>query len=772
MQHATSNHGHSTPLEQVLNKLPGHRRSGTGWIAHCPAHDDKQRSLSVTEGEDGRVLLHCFASCDAADIAHALGLDVRDLFPRSERPKKPATTRRQIVARYPYRDEHGQLLYEAVRFAPKGFSQRQPDGQGGWISDLAGTRRVLYRLPELLTSGSRWVFVVEGEKDADRLAGLKLVATTAAMGASAPWLSEYTAVLAGRHVAILPDNDEAGSKHAQKIAAAIHDTAASVRVVVLPGLPAKGDVSDWLDNGSTRSELERLIREAEPWASGMATATGQGPDTSSATSDPGPFPIEALPEPIRRFVTIGAAALDVAPEFIAVPFFAFVGGTIGNRLRIELKPGWEQPSTPWTAVVGGPGTGKSPALNYARAPFERLQSEALEVFRCALRHWEEQMTAARSGKTDGTAPERPREQTYYVSDATFESLAPLLEVSPGLALYRDELVGWVRSHDQYRSGGDRQSWLSLWAATQLKINRRTAATIFVAHPVVSVVGGIQPDLLPDLAAERNRADGFLDRFLWAYPPAHYPAWTDDFVETRVVEDVTTLCRLLRPQSAPDPAVVVLTSDARAAFREWFDDNQALIREAIGLAAGAYAKLPNQLARLALILHTLKRPEDPVCPVSAETMLDSIALVEWFRDQLGRVLPLLGAERVPRGAGLVARITAILNRTPGAWLSRSEISDALGGHTSSDEISAALNRLAADRKAETRTVATGKRPREEWRSMSAEIRKMRNYGHASPDNSVFPVSSQASPTNADNPVSSVEPPTAITESNDEYEEFAL
>jgi putative DNA primase/helicase len=130
----------------------------------------------------------------------------------------------------------------------------------------------LYRLPELLDAGpSEVIFVSEGEKDADRLAALGLTATTNPEG-SGKWRDEYTATLEGRRAAILPDNDEEGRKHVEKIARALYGRAASVKVVVLPGLPEKGDVSDWLDAGNAVEELPRILDETPQWEPPSSTA--------------------------------------------------------------------------------------------------------------------------------------------------------------------------------------------------------------------------------------------------------------------------------------------------------------------------------------------------------------------------------------------------------------------------------------------------------------------------------------------------------------------
>src|SRR5215471_19110752 len=125
-------------LEALLSKLFKVRTEGSGWKALCPAHADKNPSLSIRQA-DGKTLIHCHAGCSTEAVLTALELESRDLF-EDERGE------RQIVAEYDYRDEKGELLFQVVRYQPKDFRQRRPDGSGGWIWKLNGTRRVLSRL--------------------------------------------------------------------------------------------------------------------------------------------------------------------------------------------------------------------------------------------------------------------------------------------------------------------------------------------------------------------------------------------------------------------------------------------------------------------------------------------------------------------------------------------------------------------------------------------------------------------------------------------------
>lgn len=166
----------------------------------------------------------------------------------------------QIEATYDYQDADGRILYQTVRFIPKGFSQRQPNGTGGWIWNLQGVTRVLYRLPciQAAVRAGEAIYVVEGEKDAERLAMLGLCATTN-VGGAGKWKASYSDVLRNARVVILPDNDVAGFQHAQKVKQSLQGIAASVKIVCLPHLSEKGDVSDWLAGGGTRDALIALI---------------------------------------------------------------------------------------------------------------------------------------------------------------------------------------------------------------------------------------------------------------------------------------------------------------------------------------------------------------------------------------------------------------------------------------------------------------------------------------------------------------------------------
>jgi putative DNA primase/helicase len=283
-------------ISNVLDRLQRVRPLGDGkHQALCPAHEDSNASLSVSVGDNGAVLLHCHAGCKTKDICRKINLELKDLFPPRANGNGQAV--RRPVKAHDYRDAEGQLVYQSVRYEPKDFNQRKPDGNGGWIWDLKGVQRVLYRLPELLNSAEmrpdEWVFAVEGEKDADRLNDAGLIATCN-VGGAGKWRDEYSDALAGRRVALIPDNDRPGHDHVEKAARSLAGKAAEIRVVELPGVPPKGDVSDYLGAGNTVDDLLKLVAAAPVWtANQVERALSMMPEpTPTPTDQPCHGPID------------------------------------------------------------------------------------------------------------------------------------------------------------------------------------------------------------------------------------------------------------------------------------------------------------------------------------------------------------------------------------------------------------------------------------------------------------------------------------------------
>lgn len=274
------------PLLQRIASTTGHqpRGSATQLTARCPAHDDHNASLSIGISTD-KAKLHCHAGCGTLDIVHALGLTMRDLFPAGAWGRDREQSRagsddfmpcgwnsktratdpaHRKVAEYLYRDQRGQVVFGVARCALKGngcqgFRQWRPDptAKSGrrWSRTLPDGTRVgeglPYRLPELLAAikAGRTVYVCEGEKDADRLAGLDYPATCNAQGGGpGKWTQQHAAWLEGAHVVVIADRDATGRTHAEHVVNTLMPAARSIEVV---RAHHGKDISDHLDAGGT-----------------------------------------------------------------------------------------------------------------------------------------------------------------------------------------------------------------------------------------------------------------------------------------------------------------------------------------------------------------------------------------------------------------------------------------------------------------------------------------------------------------------------------------
>lgn len=323
---------HEYTVEDIRPLLKGVRKSGKGWIARCPAHDDQNASLSFGVGEERSLVMKCHAGCTYDQILAALRYpptrkDTADL------PSSAVEDLGEPTAIYDYSDERGRLAYQVLRYVVDGkktFRQRRPNGKGGWTWSLPkDVPHYLYKLAEFLKRKTHTTaFLVEGEKDADTLWSHKLPALTNVAGAG-KWREEYAQQLVAAGVTqtvVFPDNDPTGKAHAEAVAASVHAAGVRVKVVHLP-VVKKGDVSDYLAEHS-KEKLFALIQQT-PLYTPPAQESKVEPEPSTS---PGSRDFGAI---------ISTNMGDVEPE--PVPW---------------LWPG-RIPLGMLTIIAGPPGVGKS-----------------------------------------------------------------------------------------------------------------------------------------------------------------------------------------------------------------------------------------------------------------------------------------------------------------------------------------------------------------------------------------------------------------------------
>lgn len=522
--------------------------------------------------------------------------------------------------------------------------------------------------------------------------------------------------LKGRDVVLAFDSDVTTKATVRgaldRLSAFLTQRGARVRYCLLPSLGdgRKCGLDDFFASGHGRDDLAPLIVDH----------LLKGVDDWEAPA----FPDGVFPAAIDAYVSAGARSIGVPVEMVAVPLLVAAGSTIGNGVEIVLKRGYKQFPTLWAGIVAPPGTAKSPSFQVAQWPLQKLQQDAYNA-------WQQQRAAydvdldqwgAKPKAERGPKPDAPVLEHLYSTDPTIEALVSMMNGCRGLAILRDELSGMIGSFDKYRGGkgSDLQEYLQLWAGAPIKADRKGGGTTYAVHPVAGICGGIQPDILRGMHDSYGKRNGFIERFLLCVPDVQPQGWTDDDLDPALLDPVVDTFRRLHTFTTPHDAErisVNLSVEARNLWIAWYDDNTHAITMATGLRNGFTSKMPNQVARIALVLHCLKNADDPRPMISETTMGGAIAVVEFFRGHLDRVLPLIGDTSRGEPIGLPGRILRILRKTrtdrPDGWVSRTAIHDELR-NVRAEVLTEELTRLFENDQVEKRTVPTATKPAEEWR----------------------------------------------------------
>ncbi|MGH3147294.1 MAG: DUF3987 domain-containing protein [Rubrobacter sp.] len=401
------------------------------------------------------------------------------------------------------------------------------------------------------------------------------------------------------------------------------------------------------------------------------------------------FPVEVLPPECRALVREAVGALGCAPELVALPALATLSSAVGATRVIEIKRGWREGTTFYIAVVASPGAMKSPAAKVALAPVHEKQedhkaryAEEKEDHELEYREWEVEKKLA--SKNDEPAPDQPiapNMQRAIVSDTTLEALVGVLEANPrGFLVHRDEIAGWLRSMDQYRSGGkgsDRQHWLSMWDNQPFVVDRksRLGEPIILSRPVVSLFGGIQPAMLGEMGGAME--DGMMDRFLFGYPTARRIRYNEREVseqaERRYAELYYRLAGLqlaADDNGTPNPKALKLTLDAKRLFAEAVDSlgDETLEPGFPARLEGVWSKMRGYLARISLLFALCRHvsaPSSEVERVEVEDVEAAGKLVGYFKAHARRVYAEL-READPLDA-LGADLKDFLEEAGGEWV---------------------------------------------------------------------------------------------------------
>jgi hypothetical protein len=372
-----------------------------------------------------------------------------------------------------------------------------------------------------------------------------------------------------------------------------------------------------------------------------------------------PFPLDVFPGLLRDLCLQGAASVQCPVDYFGAAALALAGAVVGQSVSLRVKAHYIEGPALYLAMVGPPGTKKSPVLKIMARPLWEIDRDLRE-------RYIEEKRAYEARKDAPDAPEPPIHRQLTLDDSTREAVAQIHAQNPrGLALIKDELTAWVASLNAYRNGkgDDLQFWLKCNSGALVKVNRKgSPEPIIVARPCVTIFGGLTPGTLPTMGSGRD--DGWLDRILFSYPQ---PVTVDDWSEVEIPDDLVTdwdgaIRRLwsrgmvFDPHGRPVPFEVGMEEPARATWRAWINRHRAELRDPDNRAevySGPWSKMESFAARMALILSRLHQAYDPTDDrvphaVSALDVWGATRLADYFKAHFKRARAELvgGAHVVP------------------------------------------------------------------------------------------------------------------------------
>jgi hypothetical protein len=381
------------------------------------------------------------------------------------------------------------------------------------------------------------------------------------------------------------------------------------------------------------------------------------------------FPVHVLPTAWGQWASDTAESTGAPVDYVVQGLLASVAAVSGAGIEAEVNPGWREPLVLWSALVGLPSSGKSPALGATRRLIEPIEQEMrardgdrqrehdtkVEQARLLEDKWKGECEAAL--ERGAPAPLKPVEATFdddfipsqiVVADATIEALVDVVSGNPrGVVLWRDELAAWLGNLGRYSNGSDRPQYLEAWAAASVTINRKSRrGPLHIGRFPVSIIGSIQPDRIAE--ALYGADDGMAARFLYAWPVS--PKYRS-ILTCPTVDSGSAQVRLKRiagiSGTAEHPRILYISGEAQALLDAFLSDLHAEAQHNDGLEAGFLGKGRGTVVRLATALALLRwsEAEETQAPhvIDLDSMRDAAGLwADYFRPHARAVFNQAGA----------------------------------------------------------------------------------------------------------------------------------
>jgi hypothetical protein len=345
------------------------------------------------------------------------------------------------------------------------------------------------------------------------------------------------------------------------------------------------------------------------------------------------LPIKGFPELVQRFIITASEVLCVPRDFFAGGVLMAVALGIGNKLELVTK--FRNVPILWMCIVGEVSSGKTEPINICLKPladldaklFKEYNDDMKEFYRLSKLNKDERLA-------EGIAELiRPKRFQYLISDYTPEALAKVHSINlRGLLISRDELKGLLDDFGRYNKSGEESAMLSSYNQVDININRKNSDDIFIRKPMISMIGGLQPNILPSLSANNREENGFLARFCFVYPDnSKRPNYINKTLPKDLVDEYEAFILKLTTWSSSKE--LFLTKEAQLAYEVFYNNNSTLINdEAAGYLKGVYGKLDIIALRIAIVIKGMivALEDDKSNMITEDIMKSAIEITEYFR----------------------------------------------------------------------------------------------------------------------------------------------
>lgn len=385
------------------------------------------------------------------------------------------------------------------------------------------------------------------------------------------------------------------------------------------------------------------------------------------------FPVQVFPDPFKRYIDETRRTLNFPVDYTGTSLIAAVSVAIGNTAHIKVYEGYVKPAMIYAALVGPSGVTKTWPLNGVLSVFKEDDRREYKRYRDEMKQYKKDLAKFnRGGKksdSDSEPPQEPRPlQSTVLTQTTPEAAIKLLQGNKrGCIVHSDELVTFMQSLTAYQKSDNMSFLLSNWDGIDIT-QHRVDEVRHVEDPFMSLIGGIQPTLIPEVFTKSLVNSGLLQRFLWAYPDDFTcPPITMKGIDKNVVDELhnwfvdyrTNHPLDINPTTdGPLSEHYTLTPDALELCISIHNQYKARMNTyPCSLEREVLSKLDNHHLRLTLILHVMNQPDTSI--INREAVQGAAELVEYYEFGANKVVNLLKG----RGPVLDQRKATFLEALP-------------------------------------------------------------------------------------------------------------